>query len=121
MFHDIKLAPRVPGPASTRLRVFCAALGTDLLAAAITLGGGSAERRVRDLFEGLQTATYSDRQIFSDLRWVLSLLALEGVDDLESLEAAHFTLLDPDSDEVMALCELHNTLKDFLDSVSERG
>lgn len=121
MYHDIKLAPPGPGPASTRLRIFCAALGTNLHAAAITLGGGSAERRVLDLFEGLQSVTYSDRQILRDLRWVLSLLPLEDDDDLESLEAAHFALLGPDSDEVMALCELHDTLKDFLDSVSERG
>jgi hypothetical protein len=106
-----------PGDALAHVRLFLATLGIDMIQAARTLGGPDAEARALRLLEQVRDGTPSPRLIVRELDWLWSLLSLENVHDLDSVEAACFASLDPASEEVAALCALTDELAALFDRI----
>lgn len=112
MFDFPEMVP--PRQAAAAARLVCAALGCEMLAACDTLGGLPAVRRLIRFLDGLRDDALSDRAVGRELNWLRSLLALEFVDDFESEEAARFFELDPASEQVAGLCQLHDVIHDLV-------
>jgi hypothetical protein len=112
MFHFSKLVASRQAVAAARL--VCAPLGSELLIACDTLGGPPAAERLGRFFDALRDEVLSEVAVRRELNWLRSLLALEFVCDLESEESARFAMLDPASDRVVVLCQLHDIVDELI-------
>ncbi len=112
MFHYPELVAQRQAAGATRL--VCAALGPELLVACDTLGGPPAVGRISRFFDGLRDDALSETAIRRELDWLRALLAIEFVCDIESEESARVAMLDPASDQVAALCQLHDIIDNLI-------
>lgn len=85
-----------------------------LISAAGQLGAAPAVRRTARLLRDLLDTPPLTRHLRAELIALHGLLSLEGVDDLDSLEAGCFAALDPASPIVEEICLLTNALHDHL-------
>ena len=90
-----------------------------LIIAAALLGGQSAVRSTSSLLEKFVDAPRLTRTLRHELVELHRLLALDRVDDLESLEAACFAEIDPASPAVEEICALTDALHSHLLALAE--
>ena len=89
-----------------------------LIEAAGHLGGRPAVRRTARLFETMIGECRMTPHLRREILNLHRLLCLHDVQDLESLEAACFAMLDPDSALVTELCRLADGLGAHLDALA---
>ncbi|WP_432256609.1 hypothetical protein [Limimaricola sp. AA108-03] len=117
------IAPCPFRAAETALRRFLLGHAEALVSAAGLLGEQPAVRRTARLLEELVDAPRLTRRLRLELVELHRLLALDRVDEPESLEAACFAKIDPASPAVEEICELTDMLRAHLIALatSEEG
>lgn len=105
--------------AKTALNRFLIEHAEPLLDAAALLGERPAVRRTARLLEAVLDSHSPSRRVHREIIGLHRLLSLEDVDDLDSLEAACFSDVDPDSPAVADICLLADQLQSHLAAVSE--
>lgn len=90
-----------------------------LINASALLGDQQAVRRTSRLLEGIIDAPRLTRHLRREIVSLHRLLALDNVDDSQSVEAACFASIDPSSPIVEEICELTDALRSQLYSLAE--
>lgn len=88
-----------------------------LMNAAGVLGGKRAVQQVAELIRDLPEQKVLSRRLARRLEGIRDLLTLEHVADIESLEAVHFALIDPEDPVVPEICWLTDQFGDYLDAL----
>jgi hypothetical protein len=115
MFPITTIAPTGPSrSAETALARFLLGHVGALTSASALLGGQPAARRTARLIDELVEAPRLNSRLRRELVELHRLLALERVDDPDSLEAARFAEIDPSSPIVEEICVLTDTLRAHL-------
>ena len=97
-----------PSPCAGFIVGNCAALAS----AADLLGGTAALQRVQRLIDDLSLAPSLTRRLNRELDALEDLLALRHVHDLDRVEAARFSRIEPFDPAVEEICELLEGLRD---------
>lgn len=103
--------------AIAQLQTFTSEHRVALLCAAEFLGGTAGGKRCARLLDEIGTAAGLTRRMRRELEWLHGLLTLENVHDLESEEAALFSLIDPADPRVAEICALADTLRGEIDAL----
>lgn len=90
-----------------------------LLNAASLLGGPQAARRVAALAQAISSPIPPAQRTWRDLDWFASLLALDHVEDPDSVEAVCFAQIDPADPVVADICLLTDQYSDHLTALRE--
>ncbi|MCO8146382.1 hypothetical protein NHN26_14230 [Rhodovulum tesquicola] len=105
-------------PRLAAARHFCNEHGEALVTAAALLGGARWESRALGLLEAMSGADRLTRGLERDLVALHGLLALDHVDDLDSVEAARFAEIHPADPRVEDLCRLTDRLGTLLGEIA---
>ena len=108
------IAPCPSSAAETALARFLLGHAEPLISAAVLLGGQPAVRRTTRLLEELVNAPHLNRHLCREIVELHRLLALDRVDDPDSLEAACFAQIDPFSPAVEEICKLTDAMRSHL-------
>lgn len=108
-----------PAPIA-RLQTFMLDHAAAFHCAAKLLGGPSATRRCARLLSDIGTAVAPTRRLRRELDWLHGLLTLENVHDIESEEAARFSLIDPADPRVAEICALADALRDQIEGLASK-
>ena len=120
MTIPLRHTPRSPQGGDTRIELllrFFAQHSEALAQAADLLGGPAAEGRARRLVEVVGRAPRLSPALRRELAGLHALLSLEGVADLDGVEAACFAAIDPASPLVEEVCLLTDELTCLLDEL----
>ncbi len=90
-----------------------------LMNAAGVLGGKRAVQQVAELIRELPEQQALSRRLARKLESFRDLLTLEHVADVESLEAVHFALIDPEDPVVPEICWLTDQFSGYLDALRD--
>ncbi|WPY96303.1 hypothetical protein T8T21_16140 (plasmid) [Limimaricola variabilis] len=105
--------------AETALAEFALRHAEALVSAAGHLGDVPAVRRAARLLRDLLDTPPLTRRLRTELIALHRLLSLDGVEDLDSLEAGCFAALDPASPVIEEICLLTDGLRDHLAALAE--
>ncbi|PVA06182.1 hypothetical protein [Thalassorhabdomicrobium marinisediminis] len=108
----------IPQPA-TALHHFAETLNQAIQNAALLLGGRHWLARAQRLLTDLNDAQPIMRRITGEAKALLSLLELDHVDKMDSIEAACFAMPDPEDPYVEEVCRLTDLLRDALDDAAQ--
>ncbi|PVA07505.1 hypothetical protein [Thalassorhabdomicrobium marinisediminis] len=108
----------IPQPA-TALHHFAETHNQAIQNAALLLGGRHWLARAQRLLTDLCNPHPLTRRIAREAKALLSLLELDHVDKLNSIEAACFAMLDPEDPYVEEICLLTDLLRDALDDAAQ--
>ncbi len=116
MYHSPCFATATSAPFAA-LAHFLLSHMDQLIDAAGVLGGQPAVRRTARLLEDVSAATALNRRLSRELVDLHRLLSLQLVDDLDSIEAARFSEIDPCSPIVEQICLLTDQFRDYLEAL----
>ena len=108
-----------PSSQAHALKQFLVAHADPLIGAAALLGGRPAVQRTARLLQEVAVTRTLTQRLRREIVGLHRLLALECVQDAESIEAACFAEIDPASPVVERICELADALRAHLSALTK--
>jgi hypothetical protein len=119
MYHDPNLDDTVASPLCPVLLTFFTDHADALRNAAYLLSRGRGLRIVDHIIDSISKRPTLTRTTWQAIQELYDILTLENVDDLESVEAACFAVLDPAAPVVEDICLLTDQFRDALEHADQ--